>query len=508
MFYALFRRYQQAIMITVTLITIVGFGSFYTHSDFLDKGGGRSAAVVYGRSISLSQIQRIGRKADLAQQFLTMIDQRNEDVANLLQLLSVTRQDSRENYIFNTIVLRHEAELLGIEPTEDEVVAAIQSIPAFQNNGVYDPTRYGFMSQILLYPRGLTAEDFSEMIADSLRVKRIKALLGATVAPSEGEIRDHFTRGFQKTQASVVRFKLADFLATAQVPDEDVKKLFEEKKGTLKTDETRKVRFVAFVLPKTDKPLAGKDRAAALTELQKKAEEFAVAMTDKNAKFDEVAAKLGLKVEETPDFSANQPPAALGSSHAVTAYAFKLTEKEPNSDVIDAGQGGQGYYVIQLAKINPTRPLTFEEAKANLADTLKHERGQEALNLKATEVRNKIAADLKAGKAFAEAAGAQGVKPEDFPAFSLRDPGANTPDAAEIIQVASDMAVGDLSTAMPTADGSVLVYVQKRLPIDENDFKKFQPEVASDLARFQQVTLFQEWLRLRRAAAQVKVNYT
>jgi parvulin-like peptidyl-prolyl isomerase len=252
----------------------------------------------------------------------------------------------------------------------------------------------------------------------------------------------------------------------------------------------------------------GKDRAAALTELQKKAEEFAVAMTDKNAKLDEAAAKFGLKVEETPDFSLNQPPDALGNSRAVTAAAFKLTEKEPNSDVIDAGQGGKGYYVLQLTKINPTRPLTFEEAKANLTETLKHERAQEALNLKAGDVRSKIAADLKAGKAFAEAAAAQGVKPEDFPAFSLRDHSSDSPDASEIIQIARDMAVGELSTAMPTGDGSVLVYVQKRLPVDENDFKRFKPEVVEDLGRFQQIALFQEWLRLRRAAAQVKVNYS
>ena len=504
MFYQIFRRYQQAIMISVTLITIVGFGSFYTHSDFLDKGGAGRAAVVYGRSMSLAQLQRIGRKSDLCQQF-AMYD---SDVADLLQLLSVSRQDSRENYIFNTLVLKHEAERLGIEPTDDEIVSAIQSIPAFQTNGVYDSTKYAFMSQILLFPRGFTGDDLSDMIGDSLRVKRIKALLGSTTAPSEAEIHNTITRLCQKTQASIVRFKLSDFLAAAQVPEEDVKKLFEERKSTLNTDETRKVKYVAFTLPKTDKPLVGKDRAAALTELQKKAEEFAVAMTDKNAKFDEAAAREGLKVQETPDFSVNTPPEAFGGSREVAAAAFKLTEKEPNSDVIDGGQGGQGYYVIQLEKINPTRPLTYEEARASLTETLKQERAQEALNLKATDVRNKIAADLKAGKAFGEAAAAQGVKPEDFPAFSLKSPGTDTPDAGEIVHVASDLAVGELSTAMPTADGSVLVYVAKRLPVDEKEYNETKPQVVDGLHRVQQLALFQEWLKLRRAAAQVKVNYS
>ena len=90
--------------------------------------------------------------------------------------------------------------------------------------------------------------------------------------------------------------------------------------------------------------------------------------------------------------------------------------------------------MLQLEKINPTRPLTFEEAKASLTDTLKHERAQEALNLKAADVRNKIEAEMKGGKTFAEAAeAAQAVKAEDFPAFSAKEPGRYA--AGEIVQV-------------------------------------------------------------------------
>jgi len=68
-----------------------------------------------------------------------------------------------------------------------------------------------------------------------------------------------------------------------------------------------------------------------------------------------------------------------------------------------------GYFVIQLSGITAPRPLTFDEAKAELTATLKHEHAQEALNLKATEVRNKIEADMKTGKNFNEAAQAEGV---------------------------------------------------------------------------------------------------
>ena len=50
---------------------------------------------------------------------------------DLLQLLSVSRQDAKENFIWNSIVLKHEAKNLGVEPTDDEVFEAIQSMPIF-----------------------------------------------------------------------------------------------------------------------------------------------------------------------------------------------------------------------------------------------------------------------------------------------------------------------------------------------------------------------------------------
>jgi peptidyl-prolyl cis-trans isomerase D len=402
------------------------------------------------------------------------------------------------------MVLKHEALRLGIEPTEDEIFDALKENPMFQTNGVYDSAKYTVMSRLLLEPRGFTVDDLGDLVGDSLRLKKIKALLGSTVAPAESEIREAFTNLNQKTEAAVVRFKLDDFLAATQVPEEDVKKLYEERKASLKTDELRKVRYVAFVLPTTDKPLEGEARAKALTDLQKQAEDFAVGMTDKSAKFDDVAAKQNAKIEESPEFSVARPPEALEASGEIAAAAFKLNQQEPNSDVLETPRG---YYVLQLAGITPPRPLTFDEAKANLADALKHERAQEALNLKATDVRNKIEADLKAGKSFADAAQAQGVKAEDFPAFSPKEPKTEPANSGEIMQTATELKEGQVSTAVPTADGSLIVYVTKRLPIDEEQLKKDRANVVEAISNGQRAALFQEWLKLRRAAAQLQTTF-
>ena len=105
------------------------------------------------------------------------------------------------------MVLKHEAKSLGVEPTEDEVFEATKALPLLQTNGVYDSAKFNNLVQNALDPRGLTPDDLSDLVSDSLRLKKIKALLGATVAPSPAEIREQFTRINQKTEASVVRFQ-------------------------------------------------------------------------------------------------------------------------------------------------------------------------------------------------------------------------------------------------------------------------------------------------------------
>jgi hypothetical protein len=343
-----------------------------------------------------------------------------------------------------------------------------------------------------------------DLILDDLRLKKIKALLGSTVAPSENELREAFAQASQKTEASVIRLKLDDFIAAAQVTDEDVKKVYEERKATLKTDELRKVKFVAFVLPTTDTPLEPKARAEALGKLAKQAEDFSVAMTDKDANLYDVAAKFGAKVEETADFARGAAPAELGNSPEAAMSAFKLTKEQPNGDVVSTDRG---YYIIQLAAITPPRPLTFEEAKDRLTADLKSERGMEALNLKATEIRNKIDADVKAGKSFADAATAAGAKAEKFPAFSRMEPQMEPENSGEIMTVAGELNVGQLSTATPTANGSVIVFVENRLPIDEEKYKTEKARVSENMSGFQQAVLFSEWLKLRRDSAGLQVTY-
>ena len=492
----LLRRFQQPLLIMITILVIISFVALYNTSRFMDREGGQHVGSIYGTPVTISQAQKVMRKFDVAEE-LRLID--------MLRALAVRQENAKENFLWNSFVLRHESEQLGIEPTEDEIVTAIQAMPVFQTRGAYDSNIYNNFLFDALSKRGMSGGDLEDIVRDDLRVKRIKKLLESTAPPSESELRTAFEGMYQKVDASVIRLKIDDFLASVKVSDDDLKKLYEERKIGLKTDELRKVKYVAFILPTTDKPMEGPARAQELQKLEKAAEDFTVSMTEKDANFDAVAAKAGMKVQETPAYAQAKPPGEFEKEPDVAGAAFRLSKNQPNSDALSTDRG---YYVVQLEDITPGRPLTFEESRARLADELKKERAQEAMNLKATEVRNKIAADMKAGKSFADAAqAAAGAKPEPFPAFSAEDIAlgkfADKPEASAVMQTAKSLNEGEMSTLIPTDKGGVIIHLDKREPIDEAKFKAEKPRMTEGVADIRATALFQEWLKLRRAAAQI-----
>ena len=483
-------------MVFVTFFVIICFVWLYnSNTNPRDHSEADIAGKVYGRPVTGAEFKRMARKLNICQ--MLGLSQLTNGLGSTPR--PKTRGDMEENYIWNSVVLRHEADALGIVPAEAEIVEAVQKIPVFlTTTGVYDSTKYSQFVQMGLTPNGFTTDLLEELVGDSLRLEKIRSLLGATDKAAPGEIWAIYEQQHQKTDLSVVRLKLEDFKKEVKVSDEDVQKRFEEKKASLQHPEKRKVKVVAFTLPPATPPLANKDRVMALQKLADTASELAVAMTAKDAKLDEAAAKAGATVVETPEFEATAPPKEIGSATETAEAAFKLTNEEPNSDAITTKDG---YYLLQLAGITPAKPKTLDEAKQQLTSELTEERAYEALNLKGGELRKKITEAVAAGKTFADAAKEAGATVEAFPTFSLGEPKADQPDAQEIMGRSSDMAVGELSDFTPTRTGGLLIHIDKRLPVDEAGLEKEKAMITNYLEGMKKDAAFQQWLKERRIAA-------
>ena len=220
----LLRRYSKPLQFLITLFTIISFTVFYSRSDFMGPSAADRAGAIYGRNVSQAEYLREGRKYELCQYVLFELWQ------SLIQP-ATNADEAMNNFVWNSVILRREADQLGIRPTVAEIEETIKALPPFQTNGVYDSFKYNQFVQNALNPRGLMPDTLEEMAANDIRMKRLKALLGTTLAASPTEVRSTFELRHRKLEAQVIRFDFAEFLKVQQPTDDDAKKAYEERKG-------------------------------------------------------------------------------------------------------------------------------------------------------------------------------------------------------------------------------------------------------------------------------------
>jgi len=498
---SLLRKYQKSLMIIITILIIIAFGFFYNGSrGGIDRAPGTQyIGKIYDRSISQTEADREVRKFEVAR-VLQMVDLQNALVGQ-----AFTQEQALTNFILNSFVLRHEAARLQISPTDEEVKTGIMNTSLFQTNGAFDSEKYDKFVANFLTPNGFTATQLEELVRDDLRLKKIKELLGSTFIISPETFRTAYTQGFQKLDVSVIRFNQADFAKDVKISDDDIKKAFDAHPDNYKSEEKRKIKLVAFALSDTEKKLTGVERTSALQKVSDQANDFWQAMSGKNAKFDDLVAKFKAPVTEIPPFTQNTPDPKISSMPAVVDAAFHVTKDQPDSDPV---QGENGYYVVHLEDIVPSKALTLEEARAQITEELKDSRAHEMLTLKASEARNKIDVDLKAGKSIADAAKAAGVKVETYTGLSLAEPNPEVPGSREIAGRASELADGAISEFIPSPDGGTLIRLDKREPIDEAKFEKDKAMLAPRLVDQRLNLVFADWLRKQRDEAKIQLPRT
>lgn len=514
----LMRRNQRWLMFTVALLTIISFIWFYSSRQNQpghgDTGDDAVVARLYRRPVTRGELERTVR------QFQTAYE---------LGLPNFTRQEfsgDRQNFAWNLFVIRHEAEALGFRPSDDEVVTAIQKIPAFQadaptgggngsgavSGGGFDRAKWSRFVENRLGSRGFDQRALEDLVRADLEIGRVRDLLAATVVVPSDELRADYEMVFTKTNASVVRLKAADLAKDVPVTDEDVKKYYDEEKDHLQDPERRRVAYVALALTDEQKKLSARERTDLKQQLANRADEFTQKMLEPGADFTQVAASFGVPVKETPEFAkANAGPALkdqaipLDTVGDFAASAFRLMPTDPNSDAL-AGPDQESFYVLHLLNVVPARPLTLDEAKPKIVESLKNTRARENLTAEAEKIRQTLLDALGKGQSIADAAKAAGQTATDLAPFTLSEPPYNLPDADLIIEKVAALNVGELSTLQTTPEGGLFAYVRGRDPVDEQEWEKQRPTLLTQQRLGRERLVFIEWLRTARENAGLQLG--
>ncbi len=500
------RKNQRILWIVIAFLAIPFV--FYFQNDILTTEGSQNqVGELYGRPVSNVEFQRNARLFSLAQQL---------GMFTLMQDLVAGAQTQEEAYVeftFNRLILREQAERLGIRPAPQEVANVVRELRPFRGDKGFDPAKYNEFTQTTLPAMGFAEGDIEELATDQLAFARLKEIVSSGVQVAEAESRENYQRSYGKLNVAVVRLTNDQVAKDAPITDEEITKYFEANKETLKSDDKRKVSFVTLGLNEEEKKLEPKQRVEVLQKLADRTTELSQALLEPGANFQQVATKFELPVQTTGDFTKTAPDPLLAANPQVSAAAFRLTQQEPTSDVV---QAGDAFYILHLAGIDPARPLTLEEARPKIVETLRTQKQREMLTARATEITNKIREAMTGGTPVEAAAQQAGVAVENVPPFALADPPTpkpapdqppappETPDLQSIKGAVAELAPGEISAFTPTQNGGLIAVLEKREQPDPAGYEASKAMFAQRFLRSKREIAFYEWLRERREEAGVK----
>jgi SurA-like N-terminal domain/PPIC-type PPIASE domain len=498
----LLRRHRDWLMIVIAILAIPFIFYFVQRPDYGAMRADQFARI-YDRNVSMLEAQQIVRLLSLAQA-LGMSD----FVGTMTTGAGLNQNQAAVQFIVNLLILRHEADRLGLRPSASEVADVVRKLPAFQSESGFDINKFNDLVQNGLAPLGLAEEHIEQLVRDQICLNEIQKLLAAGVSLPKNELDENFQRGYDKLYLSIIRFRSGDFGKDIKINDEDIQKYYDAHKGELKTDEKRKVEFVQLTLSEEEKKLSGKERIEALQKLADRATDLAQALLEKGADFKQAAAKFQFPVHETGEFTAAEPDPQLKVDPKLGGAAFKLSAQEPNSDPV---QVEDGFYILHLTGRTEARSLALEEAKPKIVDALNKARARELMSTKGAELVQQLREAKNSGQPLDAAIAKAGVKSEKLPAFSLIEEESEKPEeneqkqpSAELLTLKNAVAFlspGDVTDFVPSGTDGLIAILEKREPLADANAGKTKAAFEKRILENKERIVLVEWLRDRQQAA-------
>lgn len=490
------RKHQRWLMLIIAALTIIAFAFLYNTTE-MNRVGANMVAKIYGRTVMQVDVEKAARNYQLA------LALGQYELVRSLAGQARSEEEAASSFIWNLMVLQHEAAALGIEPGAQEVVEMIKGLPVFQEDGRFDPVKYSNFVQQQLAPRGFSERQLEDVVRDTLRLREIKALVESPAVVFPSEVTPVLAR---MAPLDVVVFDFDAALAgeAAAVSDEEIQKAYEGRKDSLQAPEMRALRYVTFLVPEaeTGKAETKEGAAARLAALQKTASEtndFAQALADSKEGMVAFAKRKNVEVQTTPLFDAKGGiiGKAAGSHdtgvvEAAREVAFRLPAQLGNYEIVELGQ--KGYAVIEVAEVKAPRQMEFEEARADLRAELIAKKRDGIIAEKAAALLPVLREKLAAGGEPAKVAAEAGLKTREIKDLNLFKREL-MPEERTIAAAAADLPEGKLGDFHAlSSGGGMAVYVAKRSEPNAKELAERRPMIEAGTLQGKQMLLFAQWL--------------
>lgn len=515
------RKYKQSIVIKFVFIVIVFsfVGTIFLVWGRGDKGleGSGFAAKVNGKKISVEEYQKSyyrlrGIYEQLNSKGLTPEMEKQFGIKKL----------ALDNLV-DMVLIRNEAGRMGIKVSKDDVQKAIEAVPAFQRNGVFDFQQY----QQMLRSNRLTPARFEEEQEQELLIQKARQKVQASATVSDEEALQSFKKQNDKIELYLASFSPAEVRGEVKLSEQDLNAYLQAHQDKFKTPEQVSVAYcildpsvVAGKLALSDAEAQtyyqknidryqGKGGILPYAEVQarvkadallfkgaRQAYEMAADAINKN-KYGDInaaAASLGVKVTETPLFTATAPPLQLAKETEVVKRIFSIKSGELGGPV----ETGKGIYILKIKDRKPAAVPPLAQIRSQVEQGAAAEKAQ-------------VLAKQKAELALAEIAkGSPSLKLQETGSFgySARGEIPKVGSSPEIMEAAFS-----LTSAAPVAkhpfqvgDRWYVLKLKNRAEMNKEAFAREKEQIRQGLLPSKQREVLEKWMQDLKGKAKIEIN--
>ena len=212
---------------------------FYSWGVQSTSGPTRSeVATIFGEPVGMREFQRVQNA--LYQTYRGFF--RNQPEIDLQERFNF-REMALEQ-IARRHVLERMARQNGLSVTDGELYDRIAGIPAFQEQGRFNPARYQTLLQHQVPP--IAPKQFEEEQRRDLILEKVYALIRSTVQVTTAEVEQTYRSENEQVAVRYVTLVPSLFPADVEVNDEDLASYYEAHKETYREPEQRQIRYMAI----------------------------------------------------------------------------------------------------------------------------------------------------------------------------------------------------------------------------------------------------------------------
>lgn len=514
------RNAQSWVIKGLFVIIIIVFVMFWSGPG--DKGTGLQViATVDGSNITMSEYRK--SYENMMSIYRNMFKEGlSEDILKMLKL----KEKALDSLIEGRLLLA-EAEKIGLQVSNSELVDSISKYPAFQTDNAFDKRQY----LAVLKANRLTPDDFEEKQRQSLLAAKVEGIIKEGVKVSDDEVWEAYAGQKEKVNVDLIKIESKEFLKYATVSDDEAKAQFLKDKDSFKLPAQVKTEFISIdnkdvekgITVKEDelrkyyeknislykKPDGGampfeevmgqiavdvrKERVeeAARENIYKVREEAVKAKT-----LDDVVAIEKLSLTKTGFFSAGDSVEGVGANPEFYKEAFTLKSGEISQPV----KTPAGYLILKVVERKDSRTPEYEEVKEKVRSMLAGKKAEELAYKKGEEILE----GLRSGK--------MNISKLPYKALEsgLFSRGGSVPNAGasqDMNKAAFSLTKENPYPAKPfSVNGVTYIFrLKERVEADKEGLKAEEAGIRTQLTQQKGDAALNGWFKNARAKAKIKI---